>query len=62
VITAINDQPVTGMDDLIAYLIEEARPGDEVKFMVIRPDGEQETVDVTLSVRPSRAFIDLRSK
>ena len=40
------------MDDLIAYLVEETQPGDEVSLEVIRPDGETETIDVTLGVRP----------
>ncbi len=40
------------MDDLISYLVEETRPGDEVTLDVIRPDGEKETVTVTLRARP----------
>ena len=43
------------MDDLIGYLIEETRPGDTVKLDVVRSDGKQETVSVTLGVRPSAA-------
>jgi 2-alkenal reductase len=53
VITAINSQPIESMDDLISYLIQETRPGDTVELQVIRPDGQQETVSVTLGVRPS---------
>jgi S1-C subfamily serine protease len=53
VITAINGQPVETMDDLISYLIEQTQPGDTVNLDVIRSDGQQETVSVTLGVRPS---------
>jgi 2-alkenal reductase len=53
VITAINGQPVETMDDLISYLIEQTQPGDTVSLDVIRSDGQQETVSVTLGVRPS---------
>ncbi|MCS6845437.1 MAG: trypsin-like peptidase domain-containing protein, partial [Caldilineales bacterium] len=52
VITAINGQPVTGMDDLIAYLTEQARPGDRVKLTVLR-EGKELTVEVTLGKRPA---------
>ncbi|MCK6630682.1 MAG: PDZ domain-containing protein, partial [Anaerolineae bacterium] len=52
VITAINDQPVEDMDDLITYLIEQTRPGDQVTLDVIRPDGQQERVEVELEARP----------
>jgi S1-C subfamily serine protease len=52
VITAINGQPIETMDDLISYLIEQTRPGDTVSLDVIRSDGQQETVSVTLGVRP----------
>ncbi len=52
IIVAIDGQPVRDMDDLISYLVEETRPGDEVTLDVIRPDGEKETVTVTLRARP----------
>jgi S1-C subfamily serine protease len=53
VITAINGQPIKAMDELIGYLIEKTKPGDAVKLDVIRAGGKQETVNVTLEVRPS---------
>lgn len=53
VITAINGQPVEDMDDLITYLAEETRPGDQVKLDVIRAGATPETVIVTLAARPS---------
>ncbi len=51
VIIAINDRPVTGMDDLIAYLVKETRPGDKVTLTILR-DGKERTVTVELGERP----------
>jgi S1-C subfamily serine protease len=53
VVTAIEGQPVHTMDDLISYLIQHTHPGDTVSLDVIRAGGNQETVSVTLGVRPS---------
>ena len=53
VITAVDGDPVSGMDDLIAA-IDSRQPGDEVTLDVIR-DGEEQQVDVTLGDRPSKA-------
>ena len=52
VITAIDGAPITSMDDLIAYLAENTRPGDTVAFDVLRPGGEQTQVVVRLAERP----------
>ena len=52
IITAINNQPVHDMNDLITYLVKETEPGDKVDLDVISADGSQETVEVTLGVRP----------
>jgi S1-C subfamily serine protease len=52
VITAIDDQPVTGMDDLIAYLARSTKVGQQVTLTVLR-DGKEKSVDVTLAARPS---------
>lgn len=52
VIVAIDDQPVEDMEDLITYLVEETRPGDEVTLKVIRSDGEQESISLVLGARP----------
>jgi S1-C subfamily serine protease len=54
VITAIDGQPVESMDELITYLVEETRPGDEVTLDLIRPDGTEETETITLQTRPGR--------
>ncbi|HML23974.1 MAG TPA: trypsin-like peptidase domain-containing protein [Aggregatilinea sp.] len=52
IITRINDQPVNEMDDLITYLEENTRPGDTATLTVLR-DGAQQTIDVTLTARPT---------
>ncbi|HMQ52325.1 MAG TPA: trypsin-like peptidase domain-containing protein [Anaerolineae bacterium] len=52
IITAINGQAVHDMSDLITYLVGETAPGDVVTLDVIRNDGTQEQVEVTLGVRP----------
>ncbi len=52
VITAIDGQAVGDMDDLIAYLVEQLRPGDKADLTIIR-DGQSETVTVTLGSRPN---------
>ena len=51
VIVSINDFPSDEMDELISYLIDQTRPGDEVTLEVVR-DGERESIDVTLGTRP----------
>jgi S1-C subfamily serine protease len=52
VITAIDNQPVTEMSDVIAYLARSTQVGQKVTLSIIR-DGKQQTVDVTLAARPS---------
>jgi S1-C subfamily serine protease len=52
VVLAINGALLRDMDDLVAYLVEETRPGDEVSLDVIRTDGQTESVTVTLGIRP----------
>lgn len=52
VITAIEGEPITEIDDLITYLIENTRPGDQVTLGLLRPGGEQENLSVTLGARP----------
>jgi serine protease Do len=52
VITAFDSQPVTGMDDLIAYLARSTKVDQKVTLTILR-NGKQETVDVTLTARPS---------
>ena len=51
IIIAINGTPVRGMDDVLAYVVENTRPGDRVEFTVLR-DGAETSVSVTMSARP----------
>jgi 2-alkenal reductase len=53
IITAINGTPLNGIDDLIAYLVAQTQPGDQVTLDVIHDDGSQEQVSVTLGQRPT---------
>ena len=52
VITAIDNQKVVEMDDLIAYLARNTQVGQKVTLSIIR-DGKQQNLDVTLAARPS---------
>jgi len=51
VIVSVEGEPVTGMDDLITYLVRYTRPGQEVTLAVIR-NGATISVKVTLGERP----------
>ncbi len=53
VVTAIDDVPVTGIDDLVTYLVTETRPGDDIVLDLIREGGERAEVRVVLGARPS---------
>jgi 2-alkenal reductase len=62
VITAIDNQKVLQMDDLIAYLARNTKVDQKVTLTILR-DGKQQTLDVTLTARPStqeRASNNLR--
>ncbi len=52
VITAIEGQPIDGMNELIIYLLENTRPGDTVTMSVTRDGGEKAQIEVTLEARP----------
>jgi S1-C subfamily serine protease len=52
VIAEIDSQPVTGMDDLIAYLARSTKVGQTVTLTILR-NGKEQSVDVTLAARPS---------
>jgi len=52
VITAIDNQQVTNMEDLIAYLSRSTVVDQKVSLDILR-DGKQTTLDVTLVARPS---------
>jgi 2-alkenal reductase len=51
VIMAINDQPVTSFDDVLAYLESHTSPGDKVTLRIWR-DNQEYLIDVTLAARP----------
>ena len=53
IITAIENQPVTKMDDIIAYLANSTSVGQEVTLSVLR-SGKQQDIQVTLEARPAR--------
>ena len=52
VITAIDNEPVLQMSDLIAYLAGSTKVDQKVNLTILR-DGKQQNVDVTLAARPS---------
>lgn len=52
VITAINGQAITSMDDLVSYLATKADVGQQITLTFLR-NGKEKTADVTLVARPS---------
>ena len=52
VIVKIDNVPVTGMDDLIAYLARSTKVGQQVTLTILR-NGKEQSVNVTLAARPS---------
>lgn len=52
ILTAINGQPMTSQEDIIAYLELQTRPGDTVTLSVVTLNGEQADVPVQLGARP----------
>lgn len=51
IITAVNDEPIEQMDDLIAYLETRTLPGDQITLQVWR-NGQLIDLNVTLEERP----------
>lgn len=58
IVTAINGEPVHGIEDLITYLVAQVKPGDVVTLDVIQDDGTTTQVEVTLGVRPGADELD----
>jgi S1-C subfamily serine protease len=54
VVIAIDDQPVSTIEDLAGYLDAEKEPGDTVELTIVR-DGEESTVQATLDEWPTTA-------
>jgi len=52
IITAINGQTLTSIDDLISYLSSNTEVGQSVKLTVLR-NGSEKTLDATVAARPS---------
>ena len=52
IIVGIDGTPIDEMDDLIAHLVSENQPGDEVVMEIIR-EGAREEITVTLGERPN---------
>ncbi len=55
IITAINDQPLSSINELIGYLAAKTKPGDTATLTVLRLNGESTdelTFDVRLTPRP----------
>ena len=52
VITAINGQAITKMDELIAYLNDQTEVGQSIKLTVLH-GGNETSIDVTLAARPA---------
>lgn len=55
VITAINGQPVTKMDDLLSFIEREGSPGQTVEVTVVRANGNEEKIPLRLGERPQQA-------
>jgi len=53
-IVAIDDQPVKEFDDVLVYLERYTSPGDRVELTILRGDGQQRVITVTLRKRPQR--------
>ncbi len=51
IVIAIDDEPVTGFEDMVNYLVTKAEPGQTVTLTVLR-DGEEMQIDVELGTRP----------
>ena len=56
VIVAIDEQPVTDMDSLIAYLANNTAVGQTITLTILR-DGKDMKVDVTLGARPNNTTV-----
>lgn len=54
-ITAIDGQTVTSMDELMIYLSEHTSPGQTVELTVLRTNGAEASLEVKLGVQPGNA-------
>ena len=51
IIIAIDETQIRSMDDVVAYVVENTRPGDTATFTVLR-DGTETELSITLAGRP----------
>lgn len=52
VITAVNGEPINGMDDLVSYLATKTEVGQTISLTILR-GSKQQTLEVSLASRPS---------
>jgi 2-alkenal reductase len=52
VIVAVEDTPILDMNDLIAYLVVNTRPGDTITLHVVHDGGTESDIEVVLGTRP----------
>lgn len=60
IITAIDDEPTPNFEALVSYLARATEPGQVVELTILR-DGESQSVDVTLGVRPGKTTVQTPS-
>jgi 2-alkenal reductase len=53
IIVAVNDVFIASIDELLAYLVANTRPGDTIRLLIVR-QGESLEVEVTLRSRPAQ--------
>lgn len=56
IIVAVNGEYVANMDELLAYLVANGRPGDTIDLLVVRA-GETFEIPLTLESRPSNTIV-----
>ena len=52
VIVSIDGEPVTGMDQLISYLVRMTRPGDIITLGIVSAEGNRTETEAILGIRP----------
>lgn len=60
IITAIDDESTPNFEALVSYLARATEPGQKVALTILR-DGNTQTVDVTLGVRPGKTTVQTPS-
>jgi S1-C subfamily serine protease len=60
IITAMENEPTPNFEALVSYLARATEPGQKVELTILR-DGNTQTVDVTLGVRPGKTTVQTPS-